>query len=85
MSQREKEGGIAALLHHRAPFQTHFGVSVAMDDHWQRVIKRVPDSDALCSELKKHVVCQEGEKGRTRVLELTDLTPGQKLSALKIA
>lgn len=35
-----------------------------MDDHWQGVIKRVPDSDAVGSKLEKHVVCQdrEGEK-----------------------
>lgn len=37
-----------------------------MDDHWQGVIKRVPDSDAVCSKLEEHVVCQESEGERKK-------------------
>lgn len=38
------------------PF-THFGVSVAMDDHWQRVVGCVPNSHAVRSKLEQHLVC----------------------------
>lgn len=41
---------------------THFGVSVAMNNHWQRVVRRVSNSHAACSKLEEHLVCQQGEQ-----------------------
>lgn len=36
-----------------------------MDNHWQRVINCVPDSDAVCSKLEKHFICQKGKERET--------------------
>ncbi len=46
----------------RASFLTHFGISIAMDNHWQRVVHCVSNSYAACSKLKKHFICQKEEQ-----------------------
>lgn len=46
----------------KTSFLTHFGVSVAMDDHWQRVVNGVSNSYAVCSKLEKHFICQKREQ-----------------------
>lgn len=46
----------------RTSFLTHFGVSVAMDNHWQRVVNSVSNSYAVCSKLEKHFICQKREQ-----------------------
>lgn len=45
-----------SLQQHRSV--THFGVSVAMDDHRQRVVGCVPNPHAVRSKLEQHLVCQ---------------------------
>lgn len=69
----------------RASFLTHFGVSVAMDNHWQRVVRRVSNSHSARSKLEKHLICQEVEHEtfKARLWKLTHHM-GKKLWSLLI-
>lgn len=66
-------------------FLTHFGVSVAMNNHWQGVVHCVSNSHSVCSKLEKHFICQKREhdtfEGQVRKI---DLPHGRELQRFTI-